>query len=107
MLSIGENTHSWTQAPGEVGNASLSVTDEGITIRQDQFRYNYTAINALGFEVHRKVLGSEKQIFGFTADETNVAKLKADSQIQLGGLRVVPIEVDGKTLWAWTKGKGL
>lgn len=104
MLSIGEYRHSWTQAPGEVGNASVAITEDGITIRQDQFRYNYTKIDALGFEVHKKVLGTDWQVFGFNGDETNVHKLKSDKQIAMGGIKIVPITIDGEDGWAFTKG---
>lgn len=100
ILSVGEFRHEWTQAAGELGNASVSITEDGLTIRQDQFRYNYLHMNALGLEVHQKVIGQDYEIFGFNGAETNTYQLKTEKQFTMGDTRVLPID-DGLGLVGW------
>jgi hypothetical protein len=103
MMSLGQYTHAWTAAPGELGNSSVSITEDGMTIRQAQYRYNYMKMDALGLEVHQKVIGRDWQIFGFNGAETNTYALKAEKQITMGGMRMLPMtdgSIDG---WAFTQ----
>lgn len=90
MLSPGENIRQWTQSNGEAMNTNVAITDDGMTIRSNVFRNDYTKIDALGFEVHKHEAGGER-VFGFNGDETNVRKLKADYQISLAPIRMIPI----------------
>ena len=102
MLSVGEYTHSWTQAPGEAMNMVRSDTVDGTFWRSPQFRYNYTHISPLGMNVHQRIRGQSEEVFGFNADETNMSKVKATKQVSMGKIRVVPIEMNGTSGWAWT-----
>lgn len=90
MISPGKDTRQWTQSNGEAMNTNVAITDDGMTIRSNVFRNDYTKIDALGFEVHKHEAGGEK-IFGFNGDETAVRKLKAENQISLATMRMVPI----------------
>lgn len=98
MLSIGKYRHEWTQANGEIMNTSVSITEDGMTIRSAEFRNDYTRLTALGLEVHSKDAGGER-VFGFNKDETNVTKLKADKQITMQPMRIVPINYDSYAGW--------
>jgi hypothetical protein len=101
MLSPGITRKQWTQANGEMMNSSVAITTEGITVRSSAFTNNYTKIDALGFEVHKQSAEGAR-VFGFNDDETNVSKLKADEQITMAPLRVVPINYGTYQGWAWT-----
>ena len=102
MLSVGEYTHSWTQAPGEAMNMVRSDTVDGTYWRSPQLRYNYTHISPLGMNVHQRIRGQSEEVFGFNADETNMSKVKATKQVSMGKIRIVPIEMNGTSGWAWT-----
>jgi hypothetical protein len=91
MLAPGQTQREWTQSNGEVMNASVAITVDGMTIRSPQFPNDYTKIDALGLEVHSKEAGGAR-VFGFNKDETNVSKLRADEQITMPPMRIVPIE---------------
>ena len=91
MLSPGKNSRQWSQANGEAMNTNVAITDDGMTIRSNVFRNDYTKIDALGFEVHKHEAGGER-VFGFNGDETNVRRLRADYQISLAPIRMVPID---------------
>jgi len=100
MLSPGKTKKEWTQANGEVLNSTVSITEAGITVRSSAFTNNFTKIDALGFEVHKKDLGGNR-VFGFNDDETNVSKLKADKQIGMPPIRTVPINYSTYKGWAF------
>jgi len=104
ILAPGKTRHEWTQANGEVMNSSVAMTDEGITVRSSIYQNNYTKIDALGFEVHKQEAGGER-IFGFNDDETNVSKLKADQQISMAPMRIVPVDFGAYSGWAFTPSK--
>lgn len=101
ILAPGKTRKEWTQANGEVMNSSVAITDDGITVRSSAFANNFTRISALGFEVHSRTVGGDR-IFGFNDDETNVSKLKADKQISMAPIRIVPINYSTYKGWAWT-----
>ena len=52
--------------------------------------------------VHQRIRGQEEEVFGFNADETNMSKVKATKQVSMGKVRIVPIEMNGTSGWAWT-----
>lgn len=91
MLSPGENVRQWTQSNGEAMNTNVAITDDGMTIRSNVFRNDYVRIDALGFEVHKHEAGGER-VFGFNGDETNVRKLRADHQLSVATIRMVPVQ---------------
>lgn len=101
ILAPGKTRHEWTQANGEMMNSSVAITKDGITIRSSALKNNYTTIDALGFEVHKQDAGGNR-IFGFNDDETNVSKLKADEQIGMPPMRIVPISYSTYSGWAFT-----
>lgn len=102
MLSPGETTRQWTQSNGEAMNTNVAITDDGMTIRSNVFRNDYVRIDALGFEVHKHEAGGDR-VFGFNGDETNVKKLRADTQISVAKTRMVPIDFNGFIGAAFTR----
>lgn len=104
IIAPGKSRHEWTQANGEVMNSSVAITSDGMTIRSSAFQNNYTKIDALGFEVHKKDAGGNR-IFGFNDDETSVSKLKAEKQIGMPPMRIVPVNYSTYTGWAFTESK--
>lgn len=104
IFAPGKSKREWAQKNGEVMNTSVSVTENGMTIRSPQFASNYTKIDALGFEVHSQKVGGDR-VFGFNDDETNVSKLKADEQISMTPIRIVPVDYGTYKGWAFTPSK--
>lgn len=102
MLSPGENVRQWTQSNGEAMNTNVAITDDGMTIRSNVFRNDYVRIDALGFEVHKHEAGGER-VFGFNGDETNVRKLRADNQLSIATIRMVPVQYDSYNGIAFTR----
>ena len=102
MLAPGETVRQWTQSNGEAMNTNVSITDDGMTIRSSQFRNDYTKIDALGIEVHKHEAGGER-VFGFNGDETSVRKLRAEQQISLAPIRILPITYDSYKGVAFTR----
>ncbi len=101
IFAPGKTKREWTQSNGEVMNSSVSVTEDGMTIRSPQFQNNFTKIDALGIEVHSKEAGGDR-VFGFNGDETNVSKIKVDKQVSMAPLRTVPIDYGTYKGWAFT-----
>ena len=97
ILSPGESRHEWTQASGEMSNTSVAITESGMTVRSAQFKKDFTKTTALGFEVHK----NNTEVFGFNGDETNVEKLKVNSQIAMPPLMTVPIDYGTLKGWAF------
>lgn len=102
ILAPSKSKREWTQANGETMNTTMAVMDDGVTIRSNKFRDDYTRITALGFEVHKHEAGGDR-IFGFTGDETNVRKLRSEDQISMKPIRVVPIQYSTYKGWAFTR----
>lgn len=57
MLAPGETVRQWTQSNGEAMNTNVAITDDGMTIRSNVFRNDYTKIDALGIQVHKHEAG--------------------------------------------------
>lgn len=100
MLSVGEYSHAWTQAPGEAMSMVKSDLVDGTYWRSPQSRYEYSRINHQGLNVHKRIRGQQEEVFRINSDESNMSKIRADKQIAMGGMRMVPLEIDGMVGWA-------
>jgi hypothetical protein len=101
IMAPGKTKREWSQANGEVMNATGSFTVDGLTMRSPQFPNDYTKLDHMGLEVHSKD-SSGGRVFGFNKDETNVSKLKVDNRISMSPMKIVPINYDSYKGFAFT-----
>lgn len=106
MFAIGEQKSQWTQANGEVMNTQVNFSSNGIMVRntneEGENTGDYTVISPLEFAGYSKIdSGSPKQVFTLNKGVTEVNKLKAENEISMPPLKIVPITEGDMQGWAF------
>ena len=102
MLAQGGRT-GWRQASGEIYNLQVSVDQDGVQVKSATYAGDYTAITPLEFAGYSNAGGTMKKVFTINRDVTEVEKLKANSQIKMPPMEIVPIDNANYKGWAFVK----
>lgn len=103
MFSVGEYKTQWQQANGEIMNALVKVNYDGMTVKSSQNEGDYTKITPAEFAGYSKVDGQLVRVFSLNKDTTEVAKLKAEKQIDMSPIKIVPSKTNANHGWAFVK----
>lgn len=105
MLAVGEYKSQWTQANGEVMNTNVNISVDGIlvkTVNEDgEYEGDYTVMTPREFAGYSKASGSPKKVFSLNKDVTEVEKLKADAEVTMAPIKIVPITTGDLQGWAF------
>lgn len=101
MLALGEYKSQWTQANGEVMNTQVKINLEGVVVKSDQNKGDYTVMSTKEFAGYSIVNGKSKRVFSLNKDVTNVSKLEAEDEVKMAPLKVVPITEGALQGWAF------
>lgn len=82
MVNDGEISQQWSSSNDEIYTANVKIDREGIEISQDDTN-NRTVINTNEFAGYE----GTKQVFSVNGDVTEVNRLKANSDVQIGVVR--------------------
>lgn len=106
MLAVGETKTTWSQAANEILNTQVSLTEDGVRVKSSVYSGDYVEITPLGFIGYSAATGSAKRVFWLTRDTTNVSKLTVEEQITMPPLKILPIDYNGVSGWAFVKSEG-
>lgn len=101
MLAGGDSKQPWRQASGEIYNTQVSVDARGMQVRSSVYDGDYVEITPLEFVGYSSVSGTKKRVFSLNRDITEVEKLNARTQIQMPPMKIVPIDTDNYSGWAF------
>lgn len=101
MLAGGDSKQPWRQASGEIYNTQVSVDARGMQVRSSVYDGDYVEITPIEFVGYSSVSGKKKRVFSLNRDITEVEKLNARTQIQMPPMKIVPIDTDNYSGWAF------
>jgi phage minor structural protein len=106
MVNIGDVPLQWTLASGEVYNTNVLMDMNGVRVISDQYE-GYTAITPKEFSGYAEVLNEQtgelemKRVFTLNKDTTEVANLKAENEVRMTPLKMIPVTTGGFNGWAF------
>ena len=103
ILNVGNTTMQWVQASSEILNTQVAVTKNGVKVRSSVYDGDYVEITPLGFNGYSDASGSTQTVFTLNRDTTKVQKLRAESQMEMPPIKIVPITSGSNTGWAFVK----
>lgn len=90
MLNIGNVALQWQHSAGEIYNTNVLMDLNGIRVLSTAYD-GYTAITPEEFSGYARVDGEMERVFTLNKDVTEVSKLKADKEISLTPVKIVPV----------------
>ena len=106
MFSIGEYAITWSQASGEIMNTQVNINLDGVLVKSSIYQGDYTVMSPLEFAGYSNINGIITKVFSLNKDTTQVKKLKAEDEITMDPIKIVPItegEIQG---WAFVPSAG-
>lgn len=103
MLNMGDTTMLWVQASGEILNTQVSVTKNGVKVKNSVYSGDYVEITPLGFNGYSNAGGLSQTVFSLNRDTTVVQKLHSEKQIEMPPLKVISITGGSAQGWAFVK----
>ena len=101
MLSVGEYKTLWTQASGEIMNTQVNINLDGVLVKSSIYLGDYTVMSPLEFAGYSKINGTVTKVFSLNKDTTVVKKLKAEDEIKMTPIKIVPITTGSLQGWAF------
>lgn len=106
MLTIGDVPLQWSLATGEVYNTHIRMDVNGIRVSQlDENRkeIGYTQITPQEFAGYYDAEGngSFQKIFYLNGEETVTKKLRAETEMTMGPIKILNIETETRRGWAY------
>jgi hypothetical protein len=104
MLNVGTLGLQWSNANGEMYNSAVTFDINGVKVNSSVYD-GYTVMSPIEFSgYYRNSQGVMQKVFSLNKDVTEVAKLNltaTDASIEMGTLKIVYINADGKRGWAF------
>ena len=101
MLSVGKYKSQWTQAQGEIMNTQVNINLDGVLVKSSVYLGDYTIMSPLEFAGYSNINGTITKVFTVNKDTTQVKKLKADDEITMTPIKIVPIKTGDLQGWAF------
>lgn len=101
MLALGEYKSQWTQANGEIMNTQVIINSGGVLVKSSIYLGDYTIMSPLEFAGYSNINGTITKVFSLNKETTNVTKLKAEKEIKMTPIKVVPITSGELQGWAF------
>ena len=95
MLSVGNYHTQWQQASGESNNTQVSITTDGITVKNGNTASTWAKHTNQSFDVYK----NRQIISAINSDEVKAPRASFTSEIDMPPLKIVP-QSDG---WAFVK----
>ncbi|MHC5291081.1 hypothetical protein CHCC14819_0445 [Bacillus licheniformis] len=105
MLNIGDYALQWQHANGEVYNTNVQMNLNGIKVINGQTN-GYTIMSPEEFSGYAEVLDDQnnlvmKRVFTLNDDTTEVTRLNAEEEVNMGSIRILNIDANGSKGWAF------
>ena len=101
MLAVGNYKTQWTQASGEIMNTQVNINLDGVLVKSSIYLGDYTVMSPLEFAGYSKINGSVTKVFSLNKDTTVVKKLKAEDEVKMVPIKIVPVTTGDLQGWAF------
>lgn len=101
MLVVGNYKTQWTQANGEVMNTQVNINLDGVLVKSSIYLGDYTVMSPLEFAGYSKINGTITRVFSLNKDTTIVRKLKAEDEVKMTPIKIVPVISGSLQGWAF------
>lgn len=101
MLAVGSYKTQWTQANGEIMNTQVNINLDGVLVKSSIYLGDYTVMSPLEFAGYSKINGSVTKVFSLNKDTTVVKKLKAEDEVKMLPIKIVPVVTGSRQGWAF------
>lgn len=101
MLAVGEYASKWTQANGEIMNTQVNVTLNGVLVKSSVYLGDYTVMSPLEFAGYSNINGTITRVFYLNKDTTYTKKFRAEDEIGMPPIKVVPVKTGDLIGWAF------
>lgn len=101
MLSLGEYSSKWTQANGEIMNTQVNVNVDGVLVKSSVYAGDYTVMSPLEFAGYSNINGTITRVFYLNKDTTYTKKFRAEDEISMPPIKVVPVKKGDLIGWAF------
>lgn len=101
MLALGSYKSQWTQANGEIMNTQVNINVDGVLVKSSVYIGDYTVMSPLEFAGYSKINGQTTRVFSLNKDTTVVRKLKAEDEVSMVPIKIVPITAGDIQGWAF------
>lgn len=102
MLTVGDSITPWVQASDEILSKNVALDSNGVKVSSNTSN-DYVKLDELGLNGYSDAGGTMENVFTINRDMTEVSKLKARKQIEMPPLKVIPINTDSNSGWAFIK----
>ena len=101
MLALGEYKSPWAQANGEVMNTQVNINVDGVLVKSSVYVGDYTVMSPLEFAGYSVINGTTTRVFSLNKDVTAVERLKANAEIRMGSIKIIPVTEGELQGWAF------
>lgn len=101
MFALGEYKSQWTQANGEIMNTQVNINLDGVLVKSSVYLGDYTIMSPLEFGGYSNINGVLTKVFSLNKDTTFVKKLKAEDNISMNPIKIIPITAGELKGWAF------
>lgn len=102
MLTVGDSTTPWVQASDEILSKNVALDSNGVKVSSNTSK-DYVKLDELGLNGYSDAEGTMENVFTINRDMTEVSKLRSRKQIEMPPLKVIPINTNGNSGWAFVK----
>lgn len=102
MLTVGDTTTPWVQASDEILSKNVALDSNGVKVTSSTTN-DYVQLDELGLNGYSDASGTLENVFTINRDLTEVARLKARSQIAMPPIKIVPVTSGSKAGWSFVK----
>ena len=110
MLSVGNIITQWTQANGEIMNAYVAITNDGMTVTSKSNGHDYTSLTPEGFvgyaydyDPDTEQYINKHEVFKLDGNTTKVNDLEVKTKISMNPIKIISSETGSKVGWAFVK----
>lgn len=101
MFAMGEYKTQWTQANGEIMNTQVNINVDGVLVKSSVYLGDYTVMSPLEFAGYSNINGRITRVFSLNKDVTTVTKLRAEDEITMTPIKIVPVNSGDLIGWAF------
>lgn len=101
MFAVGDYKTQWCQASGEIMNTQVNINVDGVLVKSSVYEGDYTIMSPLEFAGYSNINGTITKVFSLNKDTTEVTKLKAEEEIKMYPIKIVPITEGDMQGWAF------
>ena len=102
MLTVGDSITPWVQASDEILSKNVALDTNGVKVSSSTSN-DYVKLDELGLNGYSDAGGTMENVFTINRDMTEVSKLRSRKQIEMPPLKVIPIDTDSNSGWAFVK----